>query len=118
MRLVVFIILCLFSLRVEAMPLNKGENESVLHDKYDFRPLGGVEKKKQIEKESKELEGVFLSIMMEPMFPGKEGGDLYGGGTGSDVYRTLMIQEYGKVMANAGGVGLSKGIIKDMNRRQ
>lgn len=71
----------------------------------------------QIKKKSKELEGVFLSVMMEPMFPEGKESDLYGGGTGSGVFRTLMIQEYGNGLANAGGIGLAKGIEKQMKRR-
>lgn len=71
----------------------------------------------QIKKKSIELEGVFLSVMMEPMFPDGKESKLYGGGTGSDVFRTLMIQEYGNGLANAGGIGLAPGIEKQMNRR-
>lgn len=71
----------------------------------------------QIKKKSRELEGVFLSVMMEPMFPEGKESDLYGGGTGSGVFRTLMIQEYGNGLANAGGIGLAAGIEKQMKRR-
>jgi hypothetical protein len=72
----------------------------------------------QIKKKAKELEGVFLSVMLEPMFPDGKESDLYGGGVGSDVFRTLMIQEYGDIFANAGGIGLSKSIEKQMNQHK
>ncbi len=73
--------------------------------------------KDKIKQKAKELEGVFLSIMLEPMFPEGKESNLYGGGVGNGIFRTMMIQEYGKNLADAGGIGLSKGIEKQMNRR-
>lgn len=72
----------------------------------------------KILKKSKELEGVFLSTMIDPMFPSGKESNLFGGGTGSDIFRSMMIQQYGQVLANAGGVGLTKGIVKQLNRTQ
>lgn len=73
---------------------------------------------KQTIKKAKELEGVFLSVMMEPMFPEGKDSDLYGGHTGSGVFRTLMVQEYGKILSDAGGIGLAKEIEKQLLRNQ
>lgn len=72
----------------------------------------------KITEKSKELEGVFISVMIEPMFPNGKESDLYGGGNGQGIFRSLMIQEYGKIMANAGGVGLTKGIEKQLLQQQ
>jgi len=73
---------------------------------------------KKITKKSKELEGVFLSVMMEPMFPEGKESNLYGGGQGNGVFRTLMIQQYGQIFADAGGVGLSAGIEKQFRKQR
>lgn len=71
---------------------------------------------KKIKERAKELEGVFLSIMIEPMFPDGEESNLYGGKESARVFKTLMVQEYGKILANAGGIGLAPGIEKQIKR--
>ena len=72
---------------------------------------------KQITEKSKELEGVFLAMMLEPMFPDGKESNLYGGGNSSGIFRSMMIQEYGKTLANSGGVGLTKGIEKQLRQQ-
>ena len=67
--------------------------------------------------EAKDLEAVLISTMVNPMFPKGEESDLYGGGHGSDIYRMMMIQEYGKIMSNDGGLGIAKGIAKDLTKK-
>jgi flagellar protein FlgJ len=73
---------------------------------------------KKVVERAKELEGVFLSVIIEPMFSEGKNSDLYGGGNGQGIFRTLMIQEYGKMLAEAGGVGLAAGIVKQLNNRE
>ena len=71
----------------------------------------------QISKKSKELEGVFLSVMLEPIFPEGKESNLYGGGNSAGIFRTLMVQEYGKVLSDAGGIGIAAGVEKQMKRQ-
>jgi hypothetical protein len=67
-------------------------------------------------KRSKELEAVLISVMTEPMFPkGKEAG-LYGGGPGNDVYRSLMIQEYGKIFQKGNSLGVAENISRNLTK--
>lgn len=70
--------------------------------------------KAQIYEKAQELEGQFLSSMIEPLFSeGKESG-LFGGGSGNDVFRGMMINEYGQAFSKAGGIGLADSIAKEM----
>ncbi len=87
-------------------------------NRFNINNISPQANEKKIMEKSKELEGVFLSIMMEPMFPDGKDSDIYGGGNGSKVFRTMMLQEYGKIFASAGGVGLTDGIAKQIRRRQ
>ena len=66
----------------------------------------------KIMEKAQDLESVLISVMMEPMFPSGEDSDVFGGGKGSSVYRTLMLQEYGKIIAQSGGVGLAPSIAR------
>ena len=61
----------------------------------------------KIEAAAKEFEAVFLSQMMSHMFESIETDPMFGGGQAEGIYRSMMIQEYGKAMAEAGGIGIS-----------
>lgn len=106
-----------------AQPLRNAavESANVSHALAAASKAKGLEKAytdAQITKQSKDLEAVLLSTMIEPMFPDGKHSDLYGGGMGSDIFRTMLIQEYGKTFADAGGIGLAKNIEKEVRRHK
>lgn len=68
----------------------------------------------KMEEVAKEYESVFLSQMLTHMFEGIETDSMFGGGQAEEVYRSMMIQEYGKAMAEAGGIGLSGALKSEM----
>lgn len=67
---------------------------------------------------AEDFEAVFLSQMMEPMFKGISTDGIFGGGQGDKIFRSLLIQEYGKIMARAGGVGLADAVMKQILKAQ
>lgn len=77
---------------------------------------GGSEE--EIDRVSREFEAVFISEMMRPMFDGLEIDPMFGGGKGEEIFRSMMVDEYGKTMANAGGVGLADYIKAELIRLQ
>ncbi len=83
-------------------------------DKYKMTQNNALNRS-EITKKAKELEGVFLSVMLDPMFPEGNKSDLFGGGNSQGIYRAFMLQEYGKAFADSGGVGLAKGIEKQLS---
>ena len=56
---------------------------------------------------AEQFEAVFLSQMMAPMFETIETDPLFGGGSGEQIYRSLLVEEYGKAIARAGGLGIA-----------
>ncbi|HRJ67716.1 MAG TPA: hypothetical protein PLW48_11320, partial [Alphaproteobacteria bacterium] len=50
----------------------------------------------EIREAATEFEAMFLSEMMNHMFSGVEVDPIFGGGNGEQMYRGMMIQEYGK----------------------
>jgi hypothetical protein len=50
---------------------------------------------------AEEFEAVFIAQMMAPMFQGLETDELFGGGPGEDIYRSVLVEEYGKSIAPA-----------------
>lgn len=64
----------------------------------------------QIEEAAKEFEAVFLAQMLAPMFDGLETGGPFGGGHAEQVYRSLLIDEYGRQVAAGGGIGIADAV--------
>ena len=67
---------------------------------------------------AKEFEAVFLSQMISHMFEGVGTDPVFGGGHSEDMFRTMMVQEYGKQMAKGQGVGISDQLQKMMIQMQ
>jgi flagellar protein FlgJ len=64
------------------------------------------------------FEAMFLSQMIGEMFAGVKTDGLFGGGHGEQTFRSLMFDEYGKILARAGGVGLASSIEREMLKAQ
>ena len=45
-----------------------------------------------------DFEAVFATQMMTPMFEGLEVNPMFGGGKGEEMFRTVLLDEYGKQM--------------------
>lgn len=67
---------------------------------------------------SKEFESVFLSQMMSHMFEGVGTDPMFGGGAGEDMFKTVLVQEYGKQMAKTQSIGISDQLQKMMLQMQ
>jgi peptidoglycan hydrolase FlgJ len=65
-------------------------------------------------KVAQEFEGVFISQMLNEMFEGVATDDTFGGGPGEDMFRSLMVDEYGKQIAAQGGIGLGQGVMREL----
>jgi len=69
-------------------------------------------------KAAEDFESVFVSQMMEPMFQGLKTDGMFGGGSGEQVFRSLMIQEVGKEISAGGGIGIADSVYGEMLRMQ
>ncbi|MEX2643000.1 MAG: rod-binding protein [Acetobacterales bacterium] len=61
-----------------------------------------------------DFEAMFLSQMLGHMFAGIETDGLFGGGQAEKTFRGLLVEEYGKIMASSGGVGLADSLQKEL----
>ena len=59
---------------------------------------------------AKEFEAVFISQMLTHMFAGIETDGMFGGGHAEDIYRGMMVEEYGKIIAQSGGIGMADAL--------
>jgi Rod binding domain-containing protein len=69
-------------------------------------------------KAASEFEGVLVSQMLGSMFEGISTDGPFGGGEGEAMFRSLMIDEYGKGIAKRGGLGLTNAIVKSLLSHQ
>jgi Rod binding domain-containing protein len=81
-------------------------------------PLDGNIAHKDAREAAESFEAFFISQMLADMFAGIETDPLFGGGPGETVFRSLMIDEYGKSVASTGGVGIADSVLREIVRLQ
>ena len=67
---------------------------------------------------AEEMEGLFISQMINHMFKGIKTDGLTGGGNGEAMFRDLLVQEYGKTISKSSGIGLADSIERQLLERQ
>jgi peptidoglycan hydrolase FlgJ len=69
-------------------------------------------------KVAQQFEGVLISQMLNSMFEGIKTDGMFGGGEGEEMFRSMMIDEYGKQIVKQGGLGLSTQVTNELLKRQ
>lgn len=72
----------------------------------------------QLLQTAREFEASFLSQMLKPMFANLGAEEPFGGGMGEDMWRSLQVDEYGKAIAQNGGIGLADNVFREMLKLQ
>jgi flagellar protein FlgJ len=70
-----------------------------------------------VAKAAGDFEACLLGIMMQSLFEGVPTDGLTGGGLSEQIFRSLLLDEYGKTLARHGGLGLQKAIVSSVERR-
>ncbi len=65
-----------------------------------------------------EFEAQFISQMLSNMNATVEEDAVFGGGEAEQTYKSFLGQEYGKIIARAGGIGVSDQVKREMLRMQ
>jgi len=69
-------------------------------------------------KAAQQFEGVFISEFLGSMFEGVSTDGPFGGGQGEAMFRSLMLDEYGKQIATRGGLGLADAVSRQLLSEQ
>lgn len=72
----------------------------------------------KIEATAKNFEAQFISQMLESMFATRDVKESLGGSEAEETYQSFMIQEYGKIISRAGGIGIADQIKQSMLKLQ
>ena len=66
---------------------------------------------------SQDFEAMFLNSMLQPMFNGINEGP-YGGGHAANVWQSFLTDEYSKMIAKKGGVGIADHVYRSLLAQQ
>ncbi|MFM8941561.1 MAG: rod-binding protein [Phenylobacterium sp.] len=72
----------------------------------------------KVEGAARDFEAVFISQMLSHMWSGVKVDETFGGGHGEEMFRSMMVEEQGKMMAKSGGFGLADHVKATMLRIQ
>ena len=72
----------------------------------------------QVAELAEKFEAQFISSMLENMFSNVDTDGPLGGGEAEKTYRSFMIDEYGKLMARSGGIGVADHVTRELLRIQ
>jgi len=98
----------------EISPLVAGASQYTPQSQANLAAAGND----KIDEVSKDFESVFLSQMMSQMFSGEDVNNFFGGGSTGEIYKGFLMEEYGKAMAKAGGVGIASQVKGELLRLQ
>ncbi len=65
-----------------------------------------------------DFEAFFISQTFEQMYATVPVNETFGGGNAEKIFRSMMIDEYGKMTAKSGGIGLTDQIMTQILRQQ
>ena len=97
---------------IALMQATQGQDSNATKKLKEARQL------EQINEAAEEFEAVFIAEMMKPMFEGIKSDGMFGGGRGEEVFRSLLLQEYGKVMAKTGHIGIADSVKNELIKSQ
>jgi len=72
----------------------------------------------QMQKTARDFEAMFVSRMLESATSGLSTKGTFFGGSGEAQFRSLLNEQYGKQVAQHGGLGIAEAVLREMVRLQ
>ena len=92
--------------------------QAAINNSRALPSVGKAQTLEEMRETAQDFEAVFLSQMLKPMFENLGAEAPFGGGPAEDMWRSLMVDEYGKSMAKNGGIGLADQVLAQMIKLQ
>lgn len=89
---------------------------TALHNRQN--PLNMDVRPEDVARTAEDFEAFYLTQVTANMFAGIETDPMFGGGPGEAVFQSLLTQEYGKLVARAGGIGIADAVAREMIKLQ
>tara|TARA_R110001592_G_scaffold27763_13_gene102750 strand:+ start:37085 stop:37501 length:417 start_codon:yes stop_codon:yes gene_type:complete len=77
-----------------------------------------IKGKQSMEDVARDFEAVFIGEMIKPMFEGLETDPIFGGGKGEEIFKGMMLQEYGKNIADKDMTGIQTQVMHKLIQMQ
>lgn len=72
----------------------------------------------QARKVAEDYESFFLAQAFQPMFESIQAEEPFGGGHAEKMWMGMQVQEYGKQVAKAGGIGIADAVFREIMKMQ
>lgn len=67
---------------------------------------------------AKDFEAQFVSTLFQSMYDGMEQQGPFSGGPGETMFRSLLVDQYGREVSRAGGIGIADDIYREILKLQ
>lgn len=101
-----------------ALSLARTSNAGIEKSISALRAAGQAKNAGAVDAAARDFEAVFVSSMLQPMFEGIKPDETFGGGKGEEMFQSLMLSEYGKLIAQTGQLGIADQVKAEMIRMQ
>lgn len=101
-----------------AMALLNASQAATTKSAQGLQSLKHARMLEKIDESAQDFEAVFISEMMRPMFDTVETDSMFGGGKGEEVFKSLLIDQYGKIIAQTGSLGITDEVKAQMIKMQ
>jgi len=95
-----------------------GSNVSKLAQLQKAKAAARGANAEKIDQTAHEFEAQFITQMLENMFSTVETDPVLGGGESEKIYQSFLNDEYGKIIARTGGIGVADHVKREMIRLQ
>lgn len=72
----------------------------------------------QVRRTAREFEAFFIGQMLEHMFKDVPTDGPFGGGHAEGMYRSMLLQHYGRAISDRGGIGIADVVSREMLKLQ
>lgn len=72
----------------------------------------------EVDKAALDFESLFISQMLEHMFGESLGTELFGNKETSEIYKGLMVEQFGAEIARSGGIGIADYVRAELLKQQ
>lgn len=101
---------------MQALAINAAQTQLV--DSQIQASKSGLMDKAAAREAAEQFEAVFISQMLAPMFESVPTDGIMGGGEAEGMYRSLMVNEYGKSIVKSGGIGIADNLYREILKYQ
>jgi len=87
-------------------------------DAQSVQAQSALKVKAKAKEASQQFEATFLNNMFQQMFTGIDGDGPFGGNGSLKIWRSFMTDQYAKIFAKAGGIGIASHVYNELLRHQ